>query len=235
MNAADASLISVVVPCFNTERYVAQALDSVLSQADGAQVIVIDDGSTDRSAEVIGGFGSRVEYHRQANGGIGAARNAGIARARGSLLAFLDADDVWLPSSLDVRLNAMRGKAECVYGGLAHFISPEIEGEARESLGPLPPDMTARFAGTMLIERQAFDRVGMFDTSLRMGEMMDWVSRAELTGVTTILIDDIVLRRRIHGSNTVLRLKNQKGEYLRALKGALEHKRAAALKLGDPA
>jgi glycosyltransferase involved in cell wall biosynthesis len=236
MTSADAPLISVVVPCFNTERYIAEALDSVLAQpVRGVQVIVIDDGSTDRSAEIIRGYDDRIEYRRQANGGIGAARNAGIALARGTYLAFLDADDIWTPGSLPLRLETLRGGAECVYGGVEHFISPEIEGEARERLGALPATMTARFTGAMLIARRAFDRVGLFDADLKMGEMMDWVSRAELAGVTTALIDDIVLRRRIHGSNTVLRLKNQKGEYLRALKGALAHKRAAALKQGGPA
>ncbi|HEX4271209.1 MAG TPA: glycosyltransferase family A protein [Rhizomicrobium sp.] len=235
MTSADAPLISVVVPCFNTERYVAEALDSVLAQpVRGVQVIVIDDGSTDRSAEIIRAHDDRIEYRRQANGGIGAARNAGIALARGTYLTFLDADDIWTPGSLPLRLERLRG-AECVYGGVEHFISPEIQGEARERLGALPATMTARFAGAMLIEKRAFDRVGPFDAGLKMGEMMDWVSRAELAGVTTVLIDDIVLRRRIHGSNTVLRLKNQKGEYLRALKGALEHKRAAASKLDDQA
>jgi glycosyltransferase involved in cell wall biosynthesis len=236
MNPDDTPLVSVVVPCFNTERYIAEALDSVLAQpVDGVQVIVIDDGSTDRSAEIIRGFDGRVEYHSQANTGIGGARNAGIALARGTYLAFLDADDVWTPGSLALRIQKLREGAECVYGGSEHFISPEIEGEARVRLGDIPPTMTVRFAGAMLIMRQVFDRVGPFNSSLKMGEMMDWVSRAELAGVVTILMDDVVMRRRVHGSNTVLRLKNQKGEYLRALKGALEHRRAAVLKQDDPA
>jgi glycosyltransferase involved in cell wall biosynthesis len=224
-------LVSVVVPCFNTERYIAEALGSILAQhIDSVQIIVIDDGSTDGSAAIIRGYGEQIEYHKQPNGGICAARNAGIALARGTYLAFLDADDIWPAASLKLRLEKLRQGAECVYGGVEHFISPELDDQGRQRFGTLPPNRAGRLAGAMLIERQAFNRVGMFDPALKIGEMMDWVARAEQAVVTTALFDDIVLRRRIHGNNTVLRLKSQQGEYLKALRGAIERRREAAVK-----
>jgi GT2 family glycosyltransferase len=77
----------------------------------------------------------------------------------------------------------------------------------------------------MLIERRAFDRVGGFDPTLMVGEMFDWVGRAERAGIAFIFIDDVVLRRRIHGSNTVLRLKERQTDYLRAIRASIAHGR----------
>ena len=90
--------VSVVIPCFNNERYVGAAIESVLSQTfPPAEAIVIDDGSTDSSAAVVGRFPS-VTLLCQENAGAGAARNAGIARAVGEFIALLDADDLWAPT-----------------------------------------------------------------------------------------------------------------------------------------
>jgi glycosyltransferase involved in cell wall biosynthesis len=233
MTSRGAPLISVVIPCFNTERYVGEAIDSILAQAiDSVQVVAIDDGSTDRSPEILRNFGDRIECHSQANAGIAAARNAGIALARGRYLAFLDADDVWTPGSLALRLDRLAAGADCVFGGIEHFLSPELTAAERERCGTVPITMTGRFASSMLIERRAFDRVGLFDPALAIGEMFDWVARAEDSGITIALIDDVVVRRRIHGNNTVIRRKNEQGEYLKALRNALARRRDAALGQG---
>jgi glycosyltransferase involved in cell wall biosynthesis len=233
MTSSEAPLVSVVVPCYNTELYIGEAIDSIVAQACGSiQIVVIDDGSTDRSMEVVRRFGDRVECRSQPNAGISAARNTGIAMARGRYLAFLDADDVWTPTSLNSRLDRLRQGADCVYGGVEHFISPDLSTEERERFASIPATMAGRLAGAMLIDRCAFHRVGLFDASLKIGEMMDWVARADHTGIATALIDDVVLRRRIHGSNTVLRLRDQQGAYLRALKASLARRRDGAPKPG---
>jgi hypothetical protein len=79
----------------------------------------------------------------------------------------------------------------------------------------------------MLIARDAFDRVGLFDTSLKLGEMFDWVARADMARISVNMIDRIVLRRRIHGGNTSIRLKGDNKDYLKALKASLRHRREA--------
>jgi glycosyltransferase involved in cell wall biosynthesis len=116
-------LISVVMPCYNTESYIAEAIGSIFMQGiESVQVIVIDDGSTDKSAEIARSFGDRVACRSQPNRGIAMARNAGITLARGKYLTFLDADDIWPSGSLRVRLAHLQQSNACVFGGIEHFI-----------------------------------------------------------------------------------------------------------------
>src|SRR5437667_12630279 len=94
-------LVSVVIPCYNGERYLAEAIESVLAQRyEPLEIIVVDDGSTDRSAEVARHFGDAVQYVCQPHAGAAAARNRGVGLATGDLIAFLDADDVWTEGRL---------------------------------------------------------------------------------------------------------------------------------------
>src|SRR4051812_45211482 len=93
--------ISVLIACYNAAPYVAEAIESVLSQTCPAhELIVIDDGSTDGTADVLAGFSGRIAVLRQTNQGVAAALNAGLAQAAGDAIAFLDADDVWTPGKL---------------------------------------------------------------------------------------------------------------------------------------
>jgi len=96
-------LVSVIVPLYNKQKYVVRALDSITRQTfSEIEVIVIDDGSTDGGAEVACAYGDpRVRVLRQANAGPGAARNRGLTEAKGDLIAFLDADDEWMPAYLE--------------------------------------------------------------------------------------------------------------------------------------
>lgn len=98
-------LVSVVIPAYNAERYIAAAVDSALAQTyPHCEVIVVDDGSTDRTPQILEGYGDRIRLHRQQNGGSSAACNAGVALARGRWIAFLDADDLWLPDKTRLQL-----------------------------------------------------------------------------------------------------------------------------------
>ena len=104
MTAADR--VSVVIPVHNGERYLAEAIQSVLDQTHAPlECLVIDDGSTDATQAVVAGFGDCVSYVRRARGGVSAARNHGLRLARGELIAFLDHDDVWLADRLARQLS----------------------------------------------------------------------------------------------------------------------------------
>ncbi len=95
-----AALISVIIPTFDRSARLAAAIESVLDQEGPLELIVVDDGSTDGTASVVGGFGERLRYERRDHRGVSAARNHGVRMARGSWIAFLDSDDEWLPGKL---------------------------------------------------------------------------------------------------------------------------------------
>ena len=222
--------VDVVIPCFNAARYLGEALRSVFDQGvPDLRVLLVDDGSTDDSAAIAQGFGPQVQVLRQPNSGIAAARNRGIAQADAPWLAFLDADDVWTAGSLACRMAAFEAaepSPDVVFGRLEQFVSPDLDEatRARYRVDSRPAD--ARFAGTLLARREAFDRAGAFDPAYKVGEMIEWVARAEARGLRIVQIEDLVLRRRVHGNNTVLRQPPAQSDYLRALKGAIDRRRA---------
>ncbi|MGZ3274260.1 MAG: glycosyltransferase family A protein [Caulobacteraceae bacterium] len=222
--------VSVIVPLYNDESYLDDALHSILGQTrPPEQVIVIDDGSTDASVDVARKHLPRITLLSQANQGAAAARNLGIAAATGDVIAFLDADDLWTASSLQRRLDILDGDPEvdAVYGLVEQFISPEVDAATRERLH-LPEGQTAaRFAGAILVRRRVFDRIGVFDPALKVGEMIDWTARLQDSGAKVVAVEDLVMRRRIHGANTMLNKPPGHGDYLRALRASVARKAAA--------
>ncbi len=224
--------VSVIIPCYDAAAYIGEAIDSVLEQQPPVhEIIVVDDGSTDASGSVVVEFGQAVKYDYQTNQGVSAARNRGVELASGDHIAFLDADDLWPKGSLGRKLDTLRKDQglDSVFGMVEQFISPDVDGATRASVHCPSGARHGRLAGCMLIKREAYDRVGPFDEDLRLGEAMDWIARAEAAGISTVMLDDVVLRRRIHGSNTVLTEARQHSDYLRALRASITRRRAAEL------
>jgi glycosyltransferase involved in cell wall biosynthesis len=222
----NSELVSVVMPVYNAGRFLADAIRSVFAQSHvQIQIIVVDDGSTDDSADVVRHFA--VSYIRQQRSGIAAARNTGVLAARGSLLAFLDADDLWTHSKLarQVQLLAQRPDLQLVAGRVEQFYDERYAGPRN----PLPaPAAEAYTAGALLIRRRDFFRVGMFNTTLQVGEFIDWHSRAINSGLREFCLDEVLLRRRIHGENSTLKQRHSQRDYLSVVKSHLDRKRRAA-------
>jgi glycosyltransferase involved in cell wall biosynthesis len=218
------------MPCFNSARYVGAAIDSALKQSHSpARIIVIDDGSTDGSEAMIRSYGARVEYFHQSNGGPASARNSGLLRTQAEYVAFLDADDIWTPDSLESRLRLLveRPEIDGVFAALSQFLSPELVSTLAASRQFDPTPSVARFPSTLLVRRKSFQQAGLFDASLRVGEMLEWVARAEAAGLRFELLDHLVLMRRIHDSNSLQRAGSSSADYLKAIKGVLSRKRSA--------
>ena len=122
-------LVSVIIPVYNGERYLADAIDSVLDQTYSAlEIIVVDDGSTDNSRRVLEGYGDDIRYFRQDNKGTASARNFGVRNSQGSLLAFLDQDDLWVPDKLQNQVGVMAESnvVQAVFGMVEQFICPTM-------------------------------------------------------------------------------------------------------------
>jgi len=219
---------SVVIPVFNGERYLAEAIESVLAQTlHPLELIVVDDGSADGTAEIVGRFGQAVRYEYQANAGPAAALNRGIGLARGPLLAFLSADDVWAPDKLARQTAALveNDAVDMVFGYAQQFLSPELDDAARSRLRCPDDPMPAYAAGALLTSRDTFLRVGLFDERWRAGEFMDWYARATDLGVKDVLLPAIVLRRRVHKANHTTRTANLGATYARVLKTVVDRRR----------
>jgi len=118
--------VSVVVPAYNAEQWIGETLSSILAQTMlPVQVIVIDDGSTDSTADVVRSFGTRVQYAYQENAGAGAARNLGLRLAIGEYIAFLDADDLWLPEKIEKQLLLFEKQPDLMWAYSDSYIFPD--------------------------------------------------------------------------------------------------------------
>ena len=175
--------ITALIPTYNCERYICDAIDSVLAQTYPVhEVIVVDDGSADKTESVLARYGTRIKYIRQANAGPPAARNTGIARATGDFIALLDSDDMWLPEKLERQVKYLEKHVECglVYTDMKTFDDTGIIEESvkvtRNLTLPSGHIFPQVFAETLfqtsavLIRKTCVDAVGTFDASLRMGD-----------------------------------------------------------------
>ena len=209
--------VSVVIPVRNGEHFLAEAIESVLGQSrPPLELIVVDDGSSDSTSEVARAFGSRVRYVPQPPLGVAAALNRGVGTARGDLLAFLDADDVWRNDKLELQLDAFRAQTrlDAVFGHLANV---DAAGNTRETFAGWS-------RGTMLIRTEAFARVGPF-RQWRLGEFIEWYARAVDLGLVLLMLPEVVLLRRVHDSNVGVERRHERSEYARVLKAVLDRRR----------
>ena len=217
----DRPKVSVVVPCYNQGQYIDEAVDSVLDQTyQGFEIIIVNDGSTDSTLEIINRYGS-VKCIYQQNAGLSAALNQGLAVATGDFFAFLDADDIWVGDKLIRQTEAFRSNPELdiVFGHHVRFY--HHEGSSRGKNKPLP----ALLKPAMLIKRESLYLVGLFDESLKMGDFLDWYKRALEKGLNIFIVPEVVFRRRIHKKNMTLQKKDVITDYFKILKASLDRQR----------
>jgi len=218
--------ISAIMPLYNTQDYIGEAIDSILAQTCPAgEVIVVDDGSTDGADELVEQHGPAVRLLRQAHAGSAAAINRGLAAATGDTIAFLDADDLWDREKLEFQSRALAQDPglDGVFGLVQQFAAGEP---------PRMPQPGVSRIG-MLARRSAFERFGLFDEGLRTSDFVPWYSRAVALGLKAKMLPEIVAYRRIHGANTgVVRRNEQQQENLIGLKRALDLRRAIASRAG---
>jgi glycosyltransferase involved in cell wall biosynthesis len=220
--------VSVVIPLFDTERFVREAVESLLGQErQPVEVIVVDDGSTDAGPKLVESFGAPVRLVRQAHRGIAAARNRGVREATGEALAFLDADDIAPPRRLAMQAKALEEDRELdgVVGVVEEFMTPGVDGVSpAEHRGPRPPRV-GRMAGSLLIWRDSFLRVGEFDETTDRAEVLDWFARAADMGLRLGGVPEVVLLRRLHDTNHGMRVHAKEADYLKALRASIHRRR----------
>jgi glycosyltransferase involved in cell wall biosynthesis len=222
-------LVSVMIGVYNCEQYLGEAIDSVLAQTSASvELIVVDDGSTDRTAEVARAYGAGLRYVFQERGGMGAGRNHAVALAQGAYFAFLDADDRFRPRKIEQQLAAFERDPtlDVVFGHMSEFISPDLEPVAAARLRNPVDRAPWPTPNLMLVTRDAFFRVGLFSTTLRVGIGVDWYARALEAGLRQAMIPDVVLERRLHTQNNGIRERASRSQYLHVLKASIDRRRA---------
>jgi glycosyltransferase involved in cell wall biosynthesis len=207
------ALVSVVIPAFNGADYIGETIESILAQTyRPLEVLVVDDGSTDRTAEIVQRFGDPVRYFRQENAGTAAARNRAVAESRGEFIALLDQDDLWVPHKLERQIPrfAEDPRIGLVFAGIEFFDTHS--GKITSTYFPGAEltlcDLLAHAVlpvQTMLFRRSALEKIGPFDTTL--GGTDDWDIGIRMAAEFRIVgVDETLGRVRLHetqqGRNT---------------------------------
>lgn len=228
------SLASIIIPVYNYELYLAEAIQSALDQSfPDKEVIVVNDGSSDGSGAVAEGFGDAIKYFSQDRGGNGSARNLGARMSEGDYLSFLDADDRLYPTKVarEVALLEADPQLDGARSLVREFISPEVSEEDRARVRAAHDVIPGLLHyGTM--RRAAFDRIGGFTTDLQLAVGVDFSARWADLGLNSQLVEEVLVERRLHGSNNWSRESTRRSDLAKAVKASLERRRKAA---GPPA
>lgn len=235
--------VSVIIPAYNAARHIAEALDSVLAQDYPAlEVIVVDDGSADETVDIVARYGAPVRLLRQANAGAAAARNRGLEAASGAYIAFLDADDVWLPGKLAAQIAYMEDHSEIgltcgrwlVWHADGAGAFPEPGSLAPSASASEPVRLVAERSGwlyhqllldvivwtsTVVVRHEIAQRIGGFDEDFRRGQDYDyWLRASRLTPIHTL--DRPLALYRQHADN-ITRKCPERNYAIEVIDGAL--------------
>jgi glycosyltransferase involved in cell wall biosynthesis len=200
-------LISVVIPSYNYARYLREAIDSALGQTyPEVEVVVVDNSSTDNTLDVLRSYGDRIRWFQQANEGVSGSRNRGIKESRGEVVAFMDADDAWLPEKLARQMEMLSNpRVGMVYCGLQYVDSQGrnlersvkgLRGQVLKKLALLEPPGVPACGSSALIRRKCFDEVGGFDRELSISADWDMWRRIACHYEIEFVSDPLVLYRQ---------------------------------------
>lgn len=221
--------VSVIIPMYNGERYLSEAVESVLSQTlEAFEVIVVNDGSTDGSLAILDSYGDSIVRVDQHNAGTAAARNTGVSTAKGELFAFLDQDDYWTIDKLERQVALLRENSglHAAWGNVQQFISPELPDEFKNRFRCQKDPVAGYLPCSLLIRRAAFDNVGLFNTKWKIGEWADWYARFTQSGLASEHVSGVVAFRRIHEGNKGITMADDRKEYVSLMRENLKRKRA---------
>ncbi|WP_201352029.1 glycosyltransferase family 2 protein [Hydrogenimonas urashimensis] len=200
---AETPLVSVIIPTYNAARHLPDAIESILRQEyPNLEIIVVDDGSTDNTEEVLQPYRDLISYHRKENGGPASARNYGLRLARGEFIAFLDADDIWPDDKLARQLAHFRKHPDAliVLGRQRVDYLPDARELAYGDDLVTEPQICQSMP-VALVRREAFDKIGLFDEELIYYEDWDWHLRAREKELKILAYDEVTNIHRRHDAN----------------------------------
>lgn len=229
----DTPTVSAIVTFWNRADYLPDAIDSVLSQdipvGRSLELVLVDDGSDDDSVEVARRCAPAARLVEQEQRGAAGAANSGVRSARGEFVAFCDSDDIWLPGKLAAQLAAFAidTALDMVFVHVQEFLSPEVD-PYRVRTRPLRAPAPGYLPSCALLRRAAFERIGLFDESLRNGAWMNWYANARAEGLREVVLAPVLARRRIHARNDWVGHEHASLNYVRALRASLHRQRESS-------
>ncbi len=219
-------LVSVIIPVYNGGRFLKQALESVLNQTyQKLEVIVIDDGSTDNTKDIVDSF-STISYIYQENKGVASARNKAISIANGEYVTFVDADDIIVENKVELQLLCLENNAEvdiCICN-LENFVDPNFQHLIKEHEHFLNNEKISYM--NMMVRRNLFAKVGLFNERYKHSSDFEWITRAKDLNFKVEILPDVLQKRRLHNSNiSVVARKDNDILRFKILKESLERRR----------
>lgn len=220
--------VSVIVPVHDNEAYVGETIASIAAQTlPPTEIIVVDDGSTDRSIEIVRSVGSQVRVVHADVGHPERARAVGLGHASNEVIAFCDADDVWLPGKLEQQTTALQSldieQPLVVWAGVHEFVSPEIGPGEYQGRPPLA-EFSARLTSSLLTTRRTFE-----SAELDLGDCGSWIEWVTSLpdDVQAVFVEEVLVRRRLHLANHSASSGGirQREAWLRAARRSAERRR----------
>jgi glycosyltransferase involved in cell wall biosynthesis len=219
--------ISVIMAVYNGEKYLRQALDSILNQTQSiSEIIVINDGSTDNTSEILNDYKSNIKVINRENKGPAYSVNEGISISKNDWLCFLDADDLWTNNKLENQYKFSQANPIVkVFLGLSEqFLSDELTEEQKSKIALISNPQKGILRSTMLVHRSIFEKTSLFDTTLVFGEFIDWFTKLKEHNIPYLVQDELFHKRRLH-PNSLTSNKEHLSDFAKLIKRKLDRER----------
>ena len=202
-------LISVIIPVKNGSNYLPQAISGILKQGMNVEIIVVDDASSDSTAEIAQKYNCKLIRHDISKGPV-VAKNSGLKVAGGKYIMFHDHDDIMKDNALKKLYEELSSDSDCfaVEAKVKDFYSPDMPECEKNKTKIKPEAYWGLFTGAILIKKEAFDKIGLFDENVSAGEIISWQAKMDANGLKIKKLDFVSTDRRIHQNNFGKKNKN---------------------------
>jgi len=227
METSENPLVSVIMIVQNGELFIRQALESIFTQTyNPTEVLIVHGNSQDKTLEILHEY-DNLRIIQQTGAGVSQAYNTGIKAATGDFVAFLSYDDLWMPEKLSTQVSFMLDNPRVLFTNthVRYFLEDENqipEGFRKEWLVGTHP---ARIMETLVARKEVFELVGYLNENLHTSDDVDWYSRASDKKVATVMLPQVLLRKRIHGANTSMQIEKNNQNLLTALRASVNRKK----------
>jgi glycosyltransferase involved in cell wall biosynthesis len=227
VSAPDPLTISVIVPTFNSARYLGETVEAILAQTRPPdEFVLVDDGSTDETVEVAAQYAPAVQVLPGDHAGTAATRHRGYLATSGELVANCDSDDLWLPTKLERQVAALDEQPELHAVGclVDEFLSPDADASHIPGRG-MRFGHASPSASALLIRRSFLDLVGGYDNDQQLGEFVAWYAQALSAGLSVGMVDEVLVRRRLHANNSSRTFASKSDDYLQIMREHIHRQR----------